>query len=89
MMIDSMDLNRERRFIFFAFISLALFGLLMVLEASGIYAFRTTGDPMYFFKRQLIYLLIGLIGFFLILFADLEFLRLTILVFVGSLVKTA
>jgi len=74
-MIDAAGLNKERRFIFFAFLSVALFGLLMVFEASGIYAFRTTGDPMYFFNRQLIYLLIGLIGFFLILFVDLEFLR--------------
>jgi len=74
-MMDAMDLNKERRFIFFTFISIALFGLLMVFEASGIYAFRTTGDPMYFFKRQAIYFAIGIIGFFLILFADLEFLR--------------
>ena len=73
--MSAIDLNKERRFIFFAFISLALFGLLMVFEASSIYAFRTTGDPMYFFKRQAIYFAMGIICFFLVLFADLEFMR--------------
>lgn len=74
-MIDAVNLNKERRFLFFAVISLTFLGILMVYEASSIYAFRTTGDPMYFFKRQVIYFLIGLILFFLTLFADLEFFR--------------
>ena len=69
------DINRERRLIFFAVISIALLGMLMVYEASSIYAFRTTGDQLYFFKRQFLYFVMGMLAFLLMLFADLEVLR--------------
>ena len=67
--------NRERRFIFFIVLCITLFGLLMVYESSSIYAYRTSSDPSYFFKRQFVFFLIGLGAFFLTLFADLELLR--------------
>ncbi|MCP4653160.1 MAG: putative lipid II flippase FtsW [Candidatus Omnitrophica bacterium] len=72
-----MEINaaKERRFIFFAILSLTLFGLLMVYESSSIYAFKTTGDSLYFLKRQFVFFLMALVSFFLTLFADLEFLR--------------
>jgi cell division protein FtsW len=74
-MIEPVSLNKHRRFLFFTIIALTSFGLLIVYEASCVSAFCATGDAMYFFKRQVIYFLIGLILFFLTLFADLEFLR--------------
>ena len=68
-------LQRERRKIFLIVFGLSLFGLLMIYEASSIYAWRLTGDSAYFFKRQLVYFILGLIAFFSVLAVDLEFLR--------------
>lgn len=68
-------LNRERRFIFLVLVAISLFGTLMVYEASSIYAFKNFSDPAYFFKRQFIFLLIGILFFFLILLPDIDFLR--------------
>lgn len=68
-------LSKERRFIFGAILALTLFGVLMVYEASSIYALKTTSDPGYFLKKQIISLAAGLFLFFLVLLADLKFLR--------------
>jgi len=73
--LDEKSLKRERRFILFIILGISLIGLLLVYEASSIYAFKTTGDPAYFFKRQLIFFFIGLMFFYLTLLIDLEFLR--------------
>ncbi|UCC94575.1 MAG: putative lipid II flippase FtsW [Candidatus Omnitrophota bacterium] len=70
-----LDLRKERRFIFMTIFALTLFGVLMIYESSSIYVYQTTDDPAYFFKRQFMFLLIGLGLFFLTLFVDLEFLR--------------
>ncbi|MBN2483689.1 MAG: putative lipid II flippase FtsW [Candidatus Omnitrophica bacterium] len=68
-------LQRERRKIFLTVFALSLFGLLMIYEASSIYALRLTGDSGYFFKRQLVYFLLGIGFFFGTLAVDIEFLR--------------
>lgn len=69
------ELKKERRFIFLAVLSLTLFGSLMVYEASCVYALKMFFSPLYFFKKQFIFFLIGLGLFFLTLLVDLEFLR--------------
>ncbi len=73
--LDPNQLRRDRRFIFIAFLALTLFGVLMIYESSSIYAFKTTSDAAYFFKKQLIFFLVGLVFFTLALLTDLEFLK--------------
>lgn len=68
-------IKRQRRFIFIAFFALTLFGALMIYEASSVHAFKTTSDPAYFLKRQMIFSFLGLLFFSLTLLVDLEFLR--------------
>ncbi|MFH1504078.1 MAG: putative lipid II flippase FtsW [Candidatus Omnitrophota bacterium] len=68
-------LKKERRFIFAVVLGWTLFGALMIYESSSIYAFNITSDPAYFFKKQLLFFVIGLGLFFLTLFVDLEFLK--------------
>jgi cell division protein FtsW len=69
------NIKRERKFIFIAFLALTLFGILMVYESSSVYAFKTYADASYFFKRQLLFFIAGLISFFLTLLVDFELLR--------------
>jgi len=76
--VDSQQLlalKRRRRFLFVSFVALTLFGLLMIYESSSMHAFQTTGDPAYFFKKQLIFFGIALLCFFLTLLVDLDFLE--------------
>ena len=71
----SETLARERRFIFISILFLSLLGLLMVYEASSIYAFKNFSDSAYFFKRQVVFLVVGIIFFFLALLPDLDVVR--------------
>jgi len=73
--MTSKELKKERKFIFISIFSLTLFGILMVYEASGIYAFKETSDAAFFLKRQLSFLFVGLIFFYIFLFLDLNVLR--------------
>ncbi|UCD15517.1 MAG: putative lipid II flippase FtsW [Candidatus Omnitrophota bacterium] len=68
-------IKNERRFIFVAVLALTLFGALMVYESSSLYAYKSTLDAAFFFKKQFIFFLVGLGMFFSMLFLDLEFLR--------------
>lgn len=68
-------LKKERRLLFISFVALTLFGLLMIYESSSMQAFKTTGDPGLFFKKQLIFFGIGLVCFFLTLLIDLDLLE--------------
>jgi len=43
-------------------ITLIIYGLVMVYSASWDFAYRATGDPMFTFKRQLIWLVLGTIS---------------------------
>jgi len=69
------ELKTERRFLFISFVAITLFGLLMIYESSSMYAFKTTGDPSYFFKKQLFFFAVGLVCFFLTLLVDIDFLQ--------------
>ncbi len=69
------SLKRERRLILFVSLALALFGALMVYESSSLYAHRVNADAAYFFKRQFVFLIAGLISLFAFLFVDMDWLR--------------
>ncbi|MFA5271834.1 MAG: FtsW/RodA/SpoVE family cell cycle protein, partial [Candidatus Omnitrophota bacterium] len=73
--IQTRDFRKDRRFIFFTLLALTLFGTLMIYESSSLTAYRTTGDAAYFFKKQFIFFIIGLVLFFLTLLINLDFLR--------------
>ncbi len=69
------DFKRQRRIILTIFFTLTLFGILMVYESSSLHAFKSTSDAAYYFKRQVVFFLIGLGLFCFTLFWDLEFLK--------------
>ena len=69
------DLKRERRFLFIAYLALTLFGILMIYESSCVQAFENKADAAYFLKRQLLFLFTGVFFFSLALLVDLENLR--------------
>jgi len=69
------DLKNERRFLLVSFLALTLFGVLMIYEASSLYAFKASGDPAYFFKKQAFSFLVGIFFFSLALLTELEFLK--------------
>jgi cell division protein FtsW len=48
--------------LFFAVLMLSAFGLVMVYSSSAVFAAAHNGDSLYFFKRQLLALVIGLIA---------------------------
>ncbi|MCQ9205221.1 MAG: putative lipid II flippase FtsW [Omnitrophica bacterium] len=73
--ISKLNLKDERRFIFSLILGITLLGLLMVYESSSIYAFKTTTDAAYFFKRQALFFILGILSFCLTLLLDLELLR--------------
>lgn len=57
--------------------ALAAFGLVMTFSASSATAFIVQNDSFYFFKRQLIYLAVGLVGCFLMARIDYRRLKKT------------
>lgn len=69
------DIKKDRKIIFLIAFSLTLLGLLMIYEASSIYAFKLYQDSAYFFKKQLFYFLLSLLLFFSLLPMDLNFFR--------------
>jgi len=69
------NVKKARRFIFATVLALSLFGILMVYDASSVYAWKTTGDYAYFLKRQFIFLLIALVVFFFSLLPDVDVFR--------------
>ena len=68
-------IKKDRRIIFYSFLSLSFFGLLMIYESSSIYALGNFSDPAYFFKRQIVFLLVSILAFFLTLLIDVGFLK--------------
>lgn len=74
MKISSLNINLKiyRRQIFLTILGLNLFGLLMVYEASSIFAYHNYGDALYFFRRQFLYFLMGLVFFFFTLLINIK-----------------
>jgi cell division protein FtsW len=48
--------------LFFAVLMLVAFGLVMVYSASAVYGAAQTGDSLYYFKRQLIAVIVGVVA---------------------------
>lgn len=60
--LESINSVRTARVIFIVTVAiLLLFGLVMVYSASSIVALGETGDPSYYFKRQLMFVVLGLV----------------------------
>ncbi len=72
---EESKIKSQRRSIFIIVLALTLFGLLMVYEASSIYAFKLTSDAAFFFKKQLLFFTISLLLFFCTLLIDIDFLK--------------
>ncbi|MCD6134111.1 MAG: putative lipid II flippase FtsW [Candidatus Omnitrophica bacterium] len=64
-----------RRSILGMVIFLTLFGLLMVYDVSSIYAWQKYADAMYFLKRQIVSVVIGLMFMFVAMAVDLDYLK--------------
>jgi cell division protein FtsW len=65
-------------------VSLVIFGILMVYSASYDYSFWKYGDSTTMFKRQLIFLAIGLICMVALIFIDYHFLRRVAVLLIGG-----
>jgi cell division protein FtsW len=68
-------LKETRQELLFVFLTLAAAGLLFVYDVSSVYAWWTSGDPMFFLKRHLAFVLLGLVGMFVCLRTNLDTLR--------------
>ncbi len=60
-------MKTHRRGLVVVTVLLVAIGVVMVYSSSAIYAQETYGDAAYFLKRHLVYLLLGLLGFALVL----------------------
>ena len=61
--------------IFFTVLILVTIGVLMVFSASAYYALYTEGNLMFFMKKQLMWVPIGLIAMFIIMSIDYHVLK--------------
>lgn len=59
-------------YLLIAVIALSLFGLVMVYSASNVVAYEKFNDSLYYFKRQLLFLVIGYILMFFIIKIDIQ-----------------
>ncbi|MEW6009248.1 MAG: FtsW/RodA/SpoVE family cell cycle protein, partial [Candidatus Omnitrophota bacterium] len=64
------DLKQLRKSLAIITLILLSFGLIMVYSSSAIFAWERTGDSAYFLKRHLLFLLVGFVFSFLLLFYD-------------------
>ena len=64
-----------RRRIFCIVIGMTLIGLLLIYDASSVYAFRNFADAMLFFKRQVVFVALGIMAFIVALHLNLYFLK--------------
>ncbi|MFQ5953222.1 MAG: FtsW/RodA/SpoVE family cell cycle protein, partial [Candidatus Omnitrophota bacterium] len=53
-------MNKDAKIVFLAVSILVMMGIIMIYSSSGVYAHGTYGDSLYFVKRHLTYLFIGL-----------------------------
>jgi cell division protein FtsW len=68
-------MKRERLLIFIIVLALLCVGIVMIYSTSAIFADRRFGSNYYFLKRQLIWVTVGLIGFFSFSNVDYHHLR--------------
>ncbi|MGB3057886.1 MAG: FtsW/RodA/SpoVE family cell cycle protein, partial [Candidatus Omnitrophota bacterium] len=53
-------MNKDAKIVLLAVSLLVMIGIVMIYSSSGVYAHGTYGDSLYFVKRHLIYLVMGL-----------------------------
>ncbi|MFC1514654.1 putative lipid II flippase FtsW, partial [Candidatus Omnitrophota bacterium] len=64
-----------RRSILYAVLTVSVLGALLVYNASSIYSWFGFGDAMYFFKRQVVFIIIGFMAMLLLLRVNVEWLK--------------
>lgn len=79
--------QKVNRLLLFLFITLTLFGVLMVYEASVVSAFRDFADKYFYLRQQGLWALFGLISLFF--FAILDYHRLKVIAFPAVLLSIA
>lgn len=78
-MTSSRDIHQEKYFascdiqLLFVVFCLSMLGLIMVGSSSVSTADQLTGNPLYYFWRQLVYILVGFIGLFVVYKIPLKF----------------
>ncbi|MBU1970642.1 FtsW/RodA/SpoVE family cell cycle protein, partial [Patescibacteria group bacterium] len=60
---------------YYYLLAILLFGLLMVYNASPLYSYRLFGTPYYFARLQLIWILVGLLVFFVVSSLNLQVIK--------------
>lgn len=70
----SIEKKGDRWFLFFP-LFLSIFGLLMIFDASCFSALRDFGDKFYYFKHQAVWLIVGLVVFFIFSRLDYKILK--------------
>jgi cell division protein FtsW len=70
-----LKLKRLRRSILYAVLSVSILGALLVYDASSVYSLFNFNDAMYFFKRQIIFVVLGFILMLAILRLNIDQLR--------------
>ena len=69
----------------FVTIGLVIFGLIMVYSASNVVAMYKYNDSLYFFKRQLLFSIIGLILMFIVIKINVDwFYKYYLIIFIVS-----
>ena len=71
----NVNLPRYRNIILISIILLSIFGVFMVKESSKIWASYLYKDEFYFFKRQAIYFILGVVSLFIGMKVNVELLR--------------
>lgn len=64
--------NKIDLFILVPIIILSIFGLIMVYSASNVVAYENYGDAFYYFKKQLLFMCLGLLIMFIIIKIDIS-----------------
>lgn len=65
-------LSKEAKIVLFLSVILTIFGIYMVYSASRVWALEKYGDSLYFFKRQLIFAVLGFIALYILYRLPLE-----------------
>lgn len=84
-MVNNMHKKLVDKSLIFVTIGLVIFGLIMVYSASNVVAMYKYNDSLYFFKRQLLFSIIGLILMFIVIKINVDwFYKYYLIIFIVS-----
>lgn len=84
-MVNNMHKKLVDKSLIFVTIGLVIFGLIMVYSASNVVAMYKYNDSLYFFKRQLLFSIIGLILMFIVIKINVDwFYKYSLIIFIVS-----